>query len=308
MRVFCLSPLVSSFYFCNAILMKAYLDIVQKILENGFRKTNRTGIDALTIAGAMFEHDMAEGFPLLTTKKVPFRLIASELEFFIRGITDKEWLKERNNHIWDEWCSPDVVPYAADEQSKAKMMAERELGPIYGWQWRNFGAKYTAFNKPPEGQSLDQFKNMIQTLKTDPDNRRMIVSAWNPLDLPRMALPPCHYAFQVTVINGKLNLLWNQRSVDVALGLPFNIASYGLLLHLLAKEAGLGEGRLIGFLGDVHIYVNHVEAIKGQCGRSPKTLPQVKTPNFTSVFDWHYGDTVIEGYDPHPAIKFEIAV
>ncbi len=288
--------------------MKAYLDIVQKILECGFRKTNRTGIDALTIAGAMFEHDMAEGFPLLTTKKVPFRLVASELEFFIRGLTDKEWLKEQNNHIWDEWCSPDAVPYATDDQTKAKMMAERELGPIYGWQWRNFGAKYKTFNNPPEGQSIDQFKQMIQTLKTDPDNRRMIVSAWNPLDLPRMALPPCHYAFQVTVINGKLNLLWNQRSVDVALGLPFNIASYGLLLHLLAKEAGLGEGRLIGFLGDVHIYVNHVEAIRGQCGRSPKTLPQVKTANFTSVFDWHYGDTVVEGYDPHSAIKFDIAV
>jgi len=303
-----LPPLVSSFYFCNAILMKAYLDIVQKILEYGFRKTNRTGIDALTIAGAMFEHDMAEGFPLLTTKKVPFRLVASELEFFIRGITDKEWLKEQNNHIWDEWCSPDVVPYGTDEQSKTKMMAERELGPIYGWQWRNFGAKYTTFNNQPEGHGLDQFKRVIQTLKTDPDNRRMIVSAWNPIDLPRMALPPCHYAFQVTVINGKLNLLWNQRSVDVALGLPFNIASYGLLLHLLAKETGLGEGRLIGFLGDVHIYVNHVEAIRGQCGRSPKTLPQVKTPKFSSIFDWHYGDTVIEGYDPHPAIKFEIAV
>ena len=288
--------------------MKAYLDIVQKIIENGFCKANRTGIDALTIAGAMFEHDMSKGFPLLTTKKVPLRLVASELEFFIRGITDKEWLREQNNHIWDEWCSPDAVTYATDEQTKSKMMAERELGPIYGWQWRNFGAKYKAFNNPPEGQSLDQLKQMVQTLKTDPENRRMIVSAWNPLDLPRMALPPCHYAFQVTVINGKLNLLWNQRSVDVALGLPFNIASYGLLLHLLAKEAGFAEGRLIGFLGDVHIYVNHVEAIRGQCRRSTKTLPRVKTPNFTSIFDWHYGDTVIENYDPHPPIKFDIAV
>jgi thymidylate synthase len=288
--------------------MKAYLDIVRKILDNGFRKTNRTGIDALTVAGAMFEHDMEEGFPLLTTKKIPLRLVASELEFFIRGITDKEWLKGQNNHIWDEWCSSDVVPYATDEQTKVKMAEQRELGPIYGWQWRNFGAKYTAFNAPPSGQGKDQLKQLVQTLKTDTDNRRMIVSAWNPLDLSRMALPPCHYAFQVTVINGKLNLLWNQRSVDVALGLPFNIASYGLLLHLLAKEANLAEGRLIGFLGDVHIYVNHVEAIRGQCERSPKTLPRGKTPNFTSVFDWHYGDTVIEDYDPHPAIKFEIAV
>ena len=288
--------------------MKAYLQIVQKILDHGFRKQNRTGTDALTIAGAMFEHDMSEGFPLLTTKKVPFRLVSSELEFFIRGITDKQWLQEQNNHIWDEWCSPDAVPYSNDEQTKAKMMSERELGPIYGWQWRNFGAEYAAYNTPHEGQSFDQLRQVVNTLKTDPDNRRMIVSAWNPLDLSRMALPPCHYAFQVTVINGKLNLLWNQRSVDVALGLPFNIASYGCLLHLLAKEAGLGEGRLIGFLGDVHIYVNHVDAIRQQITRGSKALPRIKTENFTSIFDWHYNDTTIEGYDPHPAIKFDIAV
>jgi thymidylate synthase len=288
--------------------MKPYMEIVQKILDTGVRTKNRTGVDALTIAGAMFEHDMEEGFPLLTTKKVPFRLVASELEFFIRGITDKEWLREQNNHIWDEWCSPDAVPYATDEKTKAMMMNERELGPIYGWQWRNIGAKYAAYNKAPEGQGIDQLKKVVDTLKTDPDDRRMIVSAWNPLDLSRMALPPCHYAFQITVIKGKLNLLWNQRSVDVALGLPFNIASYALLLHLLAKESGLGEGRLIGFLGDVHIYVNHINGISLQCIRTPKTLPKIRTEKFTSIFNWHYGDTVVGGYDPHPAIKFEIAV
>jgi len=288
--------------------MKAYLDIVQKILNHGFRKTNRTGVDALSIAGAMFEHDMIQGFPLLTTKKMPYRMIFSELEFFIRGITDKEWLKEQKNSIWNEWCSPDVVPYGNDEQTKEKMKNERELGPIYGWQWRNFGARYTTWNTAPGGQGIDQLKNVVQTLKKEPDNRRMIVSAWNPCDLHRMALPPCHYSFQVTVINGKVNLLWNQRSVDVALGLPFNIASYGCLLHLLAKETGLGEGKLIGFLGDTHIYVNHINDISLQLVREPRTLPQIKTNNFTSIFDWHYNDTVIENYDPHPAIKFEIAV
>jgi len=288
--------------------MKAYLEIVEKILDSGFRKANRTGLDALTIAGAMFQHDMADGFPLLTTKKVPFRLVASELEFFIRGITDKEWLREQNNHIWDEWCSPDAVRYGNDEETKARMMEERELGPIYGWQWRKFGAGYAAYNKEAEGRGVDQLRQLVQTLKTDPDNRRMIVSAWNPLDISRMALPPCHYAFQVTVIDNRLNLLWNQRSVDVALGLPFNIASYGCLLHLLAKEAGLDEGRLIGFLGDTHIYVNHIAAIREQLARAPRALPRIKTENFSSVFDWHYSDTVIEGYDPHPAIKFDIAV
>ena len=288
--------------------MKAYLDIVEKILAEGFCKANRTGINATSIAGAMFEHDMADGFPLLTTKKIFFRLVASELEFFIRGITDKEWLREKNNHIWDEWCSGDAVPYGNDEQTKAKMMDERELGPVYGWQWRNFGANYVAHNEPPRGKGVDQLRLLVETLKKDPDNRRMIVSAWNPPDIPRMALPPCHYAFQVTVINGRLNLLWNQRSVDVALGLPFNIASYGCLLHLLAKEASLAEGKLIGFLGDTHIYVNHIEAIREQLSRVPKSLPKIKTEPFTSIFDWHYTDSLIEGYDPHPPIKFDIAV
>jgi len=288
--------------------MKAYLDIVQKILDGGFRKKNRTGTDALTMAGAMFEHDMACGFPLLTTKKVPFRLVASELEFFINGITDKQWLINQNNHIWDEWCSPDIVPYGVDERTKSKMLSERELGPVYGWQWRNFGAKYVSHNSQPEGQGVDQLTQLVKTLKTDPGNRRMIVSAWNPADIPRMALPPCHYSFQVTVINDKLNLLWNQRSVDTALGLPFNIASYGCLLHLLAKEAGLGEGKLIGFLGDTHIYINHINAISLQLLREPRALPRIKTEKFSSIFDWHYGDTVIENYDPYPAIKFEIAV
>jgi thymidylate synthase len=201
-----------------------------------------------------------------------------------------------------------VVPYGNDAKTKALMMAERELGPVYGWQWRNFGARYNAHNKAPDGNGVDQLRQLLETLKKDPDNRRMIVSAWNPPDLSRMALPPCHYAFQVTVIDGRLNLLWNQRSVDVALGLPFNIASYGCLLHLLAKEAGLGEGRLIGFLGDTHIYVNHVGAIRKQLEREPRPLPGINTNTFSSIFDWHCADTLIEGYDPHPAIRFDIAV
>jgi thymidylate synthase len=290
--------------------MRAYLDIVNKVLHEGFRKRNRTGTDALTVAGAMFEHDMAEGFPLLTTKKIPFRLVASELEFFIKGITDKEWLREKSNHIWDEWCSPDAAPYGTDAESQARMKAERDLGPIYGWQWRHFGARYLAHDKPPEGGALgiDQLQRAVDTLKKDPDSRRMIVSAWNPTDLGHMALPPCHYSFQVTVIDNKVNLLWNQRSVDVALGLPFNIASYGTLLHLLAKEAGLGEGKLIGFLGDTHIYINHVDAIREQIARAPRSLPAIKTEKFSSIFDWSYGDSIIEGYDPHPGIKFDIAV
>lgn len=288
--------------------MKAYLDIVKRILDEGVLKNNRTGVDTLAIPGTIFEHDMSNGFPLLTTKTVPFRLVASELEFFIKGITDKNWLIERNNHIWDEWCSPEKVRYAHDEETKKKMMGERELGPIYGWQWRNFGARYTSHNTPPEGKGIDQLKNVIDKLKSDPDDRRMIVSAWNPVDFHRMALPPCHYSFQVTVINNKLNLLWNQRSVDTALGLPFNIASYALLLHLLAKQSGLNEGRLVGFLGDTHIYTNHVDGLKEQISRDPMKLPKINTENFKSIFDWKYEDSKIEEYEHHPTIKFEIAV
>lgn len=288
--------------------MKAYLNIIKLILEKGELKHNRTGVDTLAIAGCMFEHDMNDGFPLLTTKKIPFRLISSELEFFIKGITDKNWLIERNNHIWDEWCSPDIVPYGIDEITKNKMLKERELGPIYGYQWRNFGKKYVAYDKKPDGTGIDQLKKVVETLKTNPLDRRMIVSAWNPLDIKHMALPPCHYGFQITVINNKLNLLWNQRSVDSALGLPFNIASYGLLLHLLAKEANLKEGKLIGFLGDTHIYVNHIDGLKEQLTRKTKTLPKIETENFKSIFDWEYTHTKVIGYEPEPTIKFEIAV
>ncbi len=288
--------------------MKAYLDIVKKILETGTVKENRTGTDTIAIAGAMFEHDMSEGFPLLTTKNVPLRLIASELEFFIKGITDKEWLKERNNHIWDEWCSPLKVKYGHDEETKKKMIEERELGPIYGFQWRNFGSEYESWDKPPKTQGVDQLKKIVETLKSNPNDRRMIVMAWNPTKLGEMALPPCHYGFQVTVIDGKLNLLWNQRSVDVALGLPFNIASYALLLHLLAKETGLKEGKLVGFLADTHIYVNHVDGMKEQLAREMYKLPSIVTENFKNIFEWKYEDTKVENYERHPRIKFKVAV
>lgn len=288
--------------------MQAYLNIVRQILDQGRLKSNRTGVDAITLPGTIFEHDMKDGFPLLTTKSVPFRLVASELEFFIKGITDKEWLRSRNNHIWDEWCSPEIVPYAHDAETKAKMLAERELGPIYGFQWRNFGAEYVAHDQPPRGKGIDQLQKLVDTLKTNSQDRRMIVSAWNPVDFHRMALPPCHYGFQVTVVDGKLNLMWNQRSVDTALGLPFNIASYALLLHLLAKESGFQEGKLVGFLADTHIYVNHIDGMREQLAREPHPLPKIITPEFTNIFDWHYEDSKIEDYIHHPKITFEIAV
>ena len=290
--------------------MKAYLDIVRRVLETGELKPNRTGIAAYTLTGALFEHDMSTGFPLLTTKKMPYRLVATELEFFIKGITDKKWLQDRNNHIWDEWCTPLKIPYANDEETKRKMLEERDLGTIYGWEWRHFGATYKDYQTDYTGQGVDQLKKMVTTLKNDPTSRRMLVLAWNPLDVDKAVPPYCHYGFQVTVINGKLNLLWNQRSVDTMLGLPFNIASYATLLHLLAKETGLREGKLVGFLADVHIYENHIEGAREQLGRDPTTysLPRIETEPFTSIFDWKSEDTKLLNYQSYPRIEFKIAV
>ncbi|NCO04590.1 MAG: thymidylate synthase [Candidatus Magasanikbacteria bacterium] len=290
--------------------MKAYLDIVKNILENGQKKHDRTGTGTIAIAGAMFEHDMKQGFPLLTTKKMPYKIIASELEFFIKGMTDKQWLIDQKNHIWDEWCNPKKVPYAHDEETKKRMMAERDLGPVYGFQWRHYNGEYKNFDSDYSNQGVDQLKKVVDTLKTNPHDRRMIVCAWNPSMLDQMALPPCHFVWQVTVINGHLNLMWMQRSVDVMLGLPFNIASYATLLHLLAKEAGLQEGRLIGFLGDVHIYANHMDGAKEQLNRDPNTykLPQLVTEQFTNIFDWKYSDSTIQNYKSHPRIHFDIAI
>ncbi len=290
--------------------MKPYLDIVRAVLERGVDQPNRTGMNALKIAGAFFEHDMATGFPLLTTKKMHLRLIASELEFFITGLTDKKWLQDRNNHIWDEWANPSKAPYGHDEGSKKRMAEERDLGPVYGFQWRHFGAPYTNWDADYTGQGIDQLSRAIEILKRDPTDRRIIVMAWNPTALPMMALPPCHYGFQLTVIDGALNLLWNQRSVDVMLGLPFNIASYALLLHILAKETGLKEGKLVGFLADVHIYVNHVEGAREQLTRDPSRypLPRIETTPFTSIFNWKHEDTKVSGYESYPKITFSIAV
>jgi len=277
-------------------------------------------VDTLAIPGALFEHDMSEGFPLLTTKKVPYRWVAAELEMFIKGITDKMWLLDRGVTIWKEWARQDKIKYANadDPEQQAKMREERDLGPIYGWEWRHFGAQYqppqleTVFEdsvaKPVGWDGVDQLANLVEKLKTDPTDRRMIVSAWNPVDIPKMGLPACHYAFQVLVIGERLHLLWNQRSVDSVLGLPFNIANYAILLHLLAKESGFKEGRLVGMLADTHIYVNHIDGLKEQLSRPPYHLPTIHTPKFTSIFDWEHTDTEIDGYKHHPKIKFDIAV
>jgi len=288
--------------------MKSYHDILLRIIQNGVRKQNRTGIDTLSVSGIMFEHNMNEGFPLLTTKKMPFKTIRVELEGFIKGITDKQWYQDRRCTIWDEWCNPQKVPYGHDEETKARMKAERDLGPIYGFQWRHFNAPYVSYDTDYSGQGVDQLQKMLETIKQNPHDRRMLVMAWNPLALPEQALPPCHYGFQVLVSEGKIDLLWNQRSVDTALGLPFNIASYALLLHLIAKATGQGEGKLIGFLADTHLYVNQLDGIHEQLKREPLPLPSINTEKFTNIDDWTGEDTELIGYQSHDKINFPLAI
>ena len=292
--------------------MKAYHDVLRQIIDSdSVWAQNRTGVPAKAIAGAMIQHDMADGFPLLTTKRVPFKLVASELEFFLRGITDKQWLIDRNNHIWDEWARPSKAPYGHDEESKKRMREEMDLGPIYGYQWRHFDGNYSGAGGQEEHTGdggVDQIQRVIDKLHSDPTDRRMIVSAWNPKQIHDMGLPPCHIMHQINVINGRLNLAWYQRSCDMFLGVPFNIASYALLLHLYAKEAGLKEGILTGFLMDAHIYQNHVEQVQELLSRDERPLPKIATEKWNGMLNWSYEDSVIEGYNPHAAIKAEIAV
>ena len=281
--------------------MKPYLDIVKNVLKNGQWKENRTGKKALTIAGTMIQHDLRNGFPLLTTKKMAFKSLRVELEFFIKGLRNKKWLQERGCSIWDEWCNPRLIPDSlTSEERKKKQLVEMDLGPIYGVQWRNF-------SKPDE-PGIDQLKIVVDKLKKDPTDRRMVVSAWNPLAMSEMALPPCHVLFHLVVIGNVLNLTWFQRSCDLMLGIPFNLASYALLLELLGKEAGLIPGQVTGMLSDVHIYEDHVQGAKEQINRLPFELPILKTSNFKSIFDWSYDQTSILNYHSHPAISFPIAV
>ena len=314
--------------------MKAYLDILKNCLNNGTMSDNRTGIKTLRIPwGATFEHNMEEGFPLLTTKKMGLKNIATELEFFIKGYTDKKWLQDRNCHIWDEWANvesfrplySEIYNYLSrvkdfnfivgPELQNAITKGTRNLGPIYGWQWRHFGGKYVwnsnhpEQNFDPEKPGIDQMEKAIETIKKDPTNRRIIINAWNPVDQNKMALPPCHIMHQILVHNGKLNLIWTQRSCDMFLGIPYNIASYALLLLLYAKETGYKPGILRGELHDVHIYENHVPQVITQLSRRPNSLPTVEISdnNWNGMLNWSAKDFVLKDYICHEALKGEVA-
>lgn len=264
--------------------MKQYQDLLRIILTQGSYKSDRTGTGTYSIFGHQMRFDLSEGFPLLTTKKLHLRSIIYELLWFLQGDTNIRYLKDNGVSIWDEW---------ADEHG--------DLGPIYGKQWRSWAT--------PDGGHVDQITQLIQQIKTNPDSRRLMVCAWNVGEIDKMALPPCHVLFQFYVNNGEISCQLYQRSADVFLGVPFNIASYTLLLMMVAQVCGLKPKEFIHTLGDAHIYSNHVEQAKLQLSRDPRPLPVMRiNPNVKDIFDFHYEDFQLEGYDPHPHIKAEVAV
>lgn len=285
-----------------------YKNLLEEIFADGEFKNDRTGVGSYSIPGAQIKHDMSKGFPLLTIRRVPFKSVRVELEGFIKGINSKKWYQERGCKFWDEWCNPKKVAYANDPETKALMAAEDDLGIIYGNNWRDFHDPVARLYGEGSYGDVDQLANLVNTLKKDPNSRRMMVYAWNPLALDYAALPACHDSWQVTVTGGKLNLIWRQRSVDTLLGLPANIASYATLLHLLALESGLREGILIGHLGDVHLYSNQLEAAQEYLKREPYDLPQIITGDFTSIFDWNHSQTKVMNYTAHEKINVSVAV
>ena len=313
--------------------MKQYLELCEYVLNNGTKKEDRTGTGTYSVFGYQMRFDLAKGFPMMTTKKIAFRLISSELLWFLKGDTNVRTLIKDRNPIWDEWAfeqwvsseeyeGPDMTNFGLKatkdeafnevyknemQQFKTRVLEDEvfatkyaDLGPVYGKQWRSWSKA--------EG-TVDQIENVIHSIKTNPDSRRHIVSAWNPAEVDDMALPPCHTMFQFYVSDGKLSCQLYQRSADIFLGVPFNIASYALLIHLIAHECGLEVGEFVHTLGDAHIYSNHIEQVKEQLSREPKELPTLKLNiEDQSIFELETADIQLENYDAHPSIKAPIAV
>ncbi|AKP03970.1 thymidylate synthase [Companilactobacillus pabuli] len=310
-----------------------YLDLLQYVLDHGHKKSDRTGTGTISTFGYQMRFDLQESFPLLTTKKIPFGLIKSELLWFLHGDTNIRYLLEHKNHIWDEWAfknyiessdykGPDMTDFGrrhlVDEDFNQKYQVEKKkfdqniltddafaqkfgnLGDVYGAQWRHWQKR--------DGGFIDQIAGVIDQIKKTPDSRRLIVSAWNPEDVPTMALPPCHTLFQFYVNDGKLSCQLYQRSGDLFLGVPFNIASYALLTHLIARETGLEVGEFVHTLGDAHIYSNHLEQVKEQLSRKPVAGPSLEINSDKSIFDLDVKDIRVDNYNPQPAIKAPVAV
>lgn len=317
-----------------SIVEEPYLQLIRDILEKGHEKSDRTGTGTKSLFGYQMRFNLAEGFPLLTTKKVPFGLIKSELLWFLRGDTNIRFLLEHNNHIWDEWAfknwvesdeyhGPDMTNFGLraqeddnfnkvyqDEKKKfcQKIVEDQEfankfgnLGDVYGAQWRHWQTR--------NGETIDQIKDVIETIKNNPDSRRMIVTAWNPEDVPLSALPPCHTLFQFYVNDGKLSCQLYQRSADIFLGVPFNIASYALLTHMIARETGLEVGEFVHTLGDAHIYLNHLDQVNEQLQRKPNGAPTLwLNPEKKNIMDFEMEDIKVKNYHSHSTIKAPVAV
>lgn len=293
--------------------MKQYHDLMQHVLDNGIRKEDRTGTGTISVFGHQMRFDLSEGFPLMTTKKVHMKSVLHELLWFIQGDTNIEYLDKHKVRIWDDW------PFAKYKQSEAyqgediRQFADRvaadpqfaqewgNLGPVYGYQWRSWPA--------PNGEKVDQLLDVIEQIKNNPSSRRHIVSAWNPGMIQDMALPPCHAFFQFYVADGKLSCQLYQRSADIFLGVPFNIASYAALTHMIAQVCNLEVGDFVHTLGDAHIYLNHLDQVNEQLSRDFRPLPKlVMNPDVQNILDFTYDDFAIEGYDPHPLIRAQVAV
>ena len=290
--------------FIQVWVMKQYLEALKYVLENGTGREDRTGVGTRAVFGMQMRFNMEDGFPVVTTKKFAFKSMAAELLWFIKGSTDAKLLQAKNIRIWDGNSTREFLDASGFHDRQVG-----DLGPVYGFQWRHFGAEYKTCDDQYTGQGIDQLKDVIERIKTNPNDRRIMLTAWNPVDIPKMALPPCHCLVQFYVANGELSCQLYQRSADTGLGVPFNIASYALLTYMIAHVTNLKPGDFVHTFGDTHVYLNHIEPLKEQLERKPRPFPKLNIKRqVSSIDDFKFEDFEIIGYDPYPAIKMDMAV